>query len=607
MLIITGYQLLSEAKDMPESCQYMRIRLEMEHHRLLDWSQVAGLANTDGGARLSGSLRINRHLLVDVLSAIRTLLDDFGKLNGRYEELRPVEDVDGNIKGQKRKLPMHSSDLDSRATVTKFRKRFPSGTSTVMTKALDFVDKAPQAPKRLRWATFDKGKFEDLLNKLTEFNDFLQGLMDDSQTRALQHTQHQTYMGMLQLHNNIEDLKQLVRALSSSEGSVKARDAAHLYMDQFTLSAAHQKEERQNLARLARFKAFNTSIDQPDEQATLESTRLDIAKFTFSSNGGEALTGKRTHATYDGDKSPETHVWVEWKINETNYYERTPDPRIVTRVQQLVALLRQRNKPKEFRTLHCLGYFYDDGFFNDYEITRFGFVYEHPHEMTTNASAVSLLELFAMGSDDRPSLTDRIGLASRIANCLHYLHSVNWLHKGLRSHNILFFFDSKRMGPDYTQPYVSGFDYARPARSGEMTEKPPENAEHDIYRHPLIHGEGPKEGFKMTFDIYSLGVILFEIAHWSSIDKIIGIKNLSQAPPTVTSRVRENLLHNSKYLADLRYLMGNMYHDVVKACLIGATGFGIAEDSNEATDIVGMQLQTEFYEKVVRILEEMKV
>ena len=240
-----GYQLLSEAKDMPEQYQYLRVRLEMEHHRLLDWSQVGGLLDGNEEAQLRGSLRVNRHLLLDVLTTIRTLLENFRRLNGRYEELRPTNHSgdrrQGNLDASKRA----SLGITAPAPPSKFRDRFPRGTSRVMAKALDLIDHAPQAPQRLRWATFDKSEFEGLLKRLTELNDFLQGLMDDSQSRALQQTQHQTYLEILQLHSSIEDLKQLVRALSTSEASgISRHDVTSVFESNFLLAASQREEKK---------------------------------------------------------------------------------------------------------------------------------------------------------------------------------------------------------------------------------------------------------------------------------------------------------------------------------------------------------------------------
>jgi hypothetical protein len=109
---------------------------------------------------------------------------------------------------------------------------------------------------------------------------------------------------------------------------------------------------------------------------------------------------------------------------------------------------------------------------------RIGFVFEKPsvEGVSPDSRPVSLFEL--LDSSAKPRVTDRIRLAHAVANCLLYLHSVNWLHKGLRSQNVVFFpINVKEKGKpstkiDYSKPYLSGFDFARPARADEMTEIP---------------------------------------------------------------------------------------------------------------------------------------
>jgi len=59
-----------------------------------------------------------------------------------------------------------------------------------------------------------------------------------------------------------------------------------------------------------------------------------------------------------------------------------------------------------------------------------------------------------------------------------------------------------------------------------MTEKPPENAASDLYRHPRVQGTGNREtasagGFKKSYDLYSLGVVLLEIAYWKPLTKYL--------------------------------------------------------------------------------------
>ncbi|KAI9838187.1 MAG: hypothetical protein M1837_002616 [Sclerophora amabilis] len=604
---IKGYQLLGEAMDMPAENKHLRTRLQIEQHRLLNWSQVAGLAD-EQGPRLSTSLQLNRTLLIDILLEIRNLLDNFGKLNGRYDALLPVNDSGGSMRvevggecesHQTSKTPSEGSKSS----------RFPRGTNKIMKLALDTIDNAPSAPKRLRWATFDKEKLTTLLMRLGELNDFMQSLMDENQSKALLQTQHQTYMEILQLHNSVHDLKQLVRALSVSDVNTNQQATNEVSRSPSSVDImTMQRKEKQSLADLARFKEFNADIENSTERTN---TELKRSSFSFDMEQENGTTDRRVDAVFQSPSGVSKHVWVEWKAYVPRPWalDSKPEPNIVDRVQQLTALLRSTHKPEAFRVPRCLGYFDDRFSEGRTPECRFGFVFEKPVGIDPQTQPVSLLELVT--TRDKPSLTDRIALATRIANCILYLHSVNWLHKGLRSHNIVFFFGTG--DPDYHQPYLSGFDYARPARPEEMTEKPPQNAKFDVYRHPFAHGDGPNETtgthnpFKKSYDIYSLGIILVEIAVWRPIDKITGISNLTEARPSDTREIQAILLKEEKYLNRIGADVGDVYRDVVKACLQGAPGFGIAESAKETREEVAAELQQRFTEQVVDRLAGMSL
>src|SRR5882757_6939179 len=137
-----------------------------------------------------------------------------------------------------------------------------------------------------------------------------------------------------------------------------------------------------------------------------------------------------------------------------------------------------------------------------------------------------------------------------------------------------------------------------------MTEKPPENAASDLYRHPRVQGTGNREtasagGFKKSYDLYSLGVVLLEIAYWKPIDQVLGIPNLHEARPSTTIKVRSRLLDEKEgYLKHVRSHLGNTVQGVVKACLEGPPAFGLVEGADERREEIGAELQRQFYEKV---------
>ncbi|KAI9856001.1 MAG: hypothetical protein M1813_009326 [Trichoglossum hirsutum] len=613
---MAGYQLISDANNMPKQYEYLMVRLKTEQHRLLDWARVAGISETD--ETLSKSVaRLNRQLLLDILHQKESLLLSFGKLDARYQKVlkKPLlMDEPPPAYSEKQQLTRRGA----------FQDRFPGLHDALMERALTFVEQTRRYPTKLRWATFDNKKFENLLFKLNEFNNFMKELLDTQQQHVLRQAHQETQLQIVQLNDKVDYLVQIFQSAAAVGHKLRASQGPKIDpIQQFmqTLDTDDEPsppyEDDHNLAKLARFKGLNTAIDRDQLDAKIASNlnlgevlvnpELDPNLFKPVNPGGK-LIHNREEAVYDGQR-----VWVEWKRYD-------PDPRsdkeeppayIAKRVRQLAILLHDEQKPEEFRAPRCLGYFDDPSEVD----TRFGLVFSTPPSTPDSSSPVPLTHLF---QTLKPSLTTRIALARAITDCIRYLHSTNWLHKGLRSHNIIFFASSSKDSSedpsedpstttttttttyDLTNPILAGFDYARPARSEEMTERPPENPEYDIYRHPFTHGDGPLESYKKPFDIYSLGVILVEIANWLPIDRIVGITDLPKAKPDRTRAVQRILLDgDNDYLRSVAFAVGESYRDAVVMCLTGEFGLGLKALKEYKEEVHGARLQTGFYEKVV--------
>ena len=112
-----------------------------------------------------------------------------------------------------------------------------------------------------------------------------------------------------------------------------------------------------------------------------------------------------------------------------------------------------------------------------------------------------------------PTLEDRYKIAYALGLSIAILHTADWLHKSIRSHNVLFATYGDRIA--WQRPYLVGFEFSRPDKPDESSEKPEQSARFNLYRHPLSRGS-PTEAFRKTFDIYSFGVLLLEIGMWRS-------------------------------------------------------------------------------------------
>ena len=170
------------------------------------------------------------------------------------------------------------------------------------------------------------------------------------------------------------------------------------------------------------------------------------------------------------------------------------------------------------------------------------------------------------------------------------LHSANWVHKGFRSNNVLFFkqwnMTSERI--PLSEMHVVGFEYTRVALAGETSiETQPSSTDTEValYQHPSVD-----QGYRKIFDIYSLGVVLFIIALWRPLKT-----KFPRNKPVTGMNAAERKSFLLKSVDILGGEVGAAYRDVVRVCLSG--DFGDDSLENEAL------LPRAFLLKVVNVLE----
>ena len=609
-----AYQLLGDARGVPEQYKYLSVRLKTEQYRLLDWAQVAELAENDERLSLD-----NRQLVHDILHQTTNTLESFGKLDNKYKVLREPSLVDVDVEDDVRALTSGDSSTEA------IRGKFPNLHTGMLSKCLRFRGTTGKFTKQVKFTVFHVEEYKGLLKRLAYFNGIMRSLLNDAQLNRLTEVSRQTSFEIMNLNTKMDNLLRFFAAGNMSFDTVKVEtnlpfNPQGLLRSQSAMIFEEPLENRaEGLANLARVKAVHTGYGQgrgiidPHTAQTLglddsvidpSTTEIERARITFDVEQPKPIIGRqssRSEAVLDEHLDTARRVWIEWKTYEpANAAENEPRPEVLNRVQQLAALLKM-TKPKGFRAPDCLGYFRDLP--KDDVHYRFGFVFAKPtKDKGVNASTkpICLLELF---QKSKPSWTERVALATAIAQSIQYLHSVDWLHKGLRSHNIVFFPDADRGDkPIFSLPYLSGFDYARPYRVGEFTEKPAQDPTCDVYRHPSAHGDKPTEGFKKTFDIYALGILLVELAYWKPIHTIVGIKDLEKARPPETRAIYYKLLMREGYERDKNYLekirgkVGNRYHDAVRACLQGREAL-LEKDADE------MELDRSHEDEIDRDLE----
>ena len=572
---------------MPKTCRHLLVRLQMEKDKLLGWAVLAKISESDDS--LTATMKISRHTIHDAFREMQVLLLDMFKLKQRYslhlvagEDGGRSENIDAEDSLASRKLPEHLTALEERA--------------------VRWFDKTRKCPRRLRWASFDKEKFEELLSAIALLNENMTHFLNSYEREKHYKMQEVTFMQVLQVSNRMDELLELVKTLQAvtvaPEGTASLTDSIR------DRGEAQRQGYEARAVRLTRFRAVNLSINGTrhddgsiGEQPSTQTLGVSLADLQLLPASEPQAPGQeqRSCATLKGEP-----VWIEWRYyqpvfdDEDDGEEETgrPPTTLIIRIAKMAKLLSDSEKPPEFHIPECLGYVQDP-----WEC-RLGFVFKL-QTLTEPAVPTSLRD--QLMTRKKPSLTVRLQIARSIAASIWYLHSTEWLHKGLRSDNILF--TAMAEGP-LSAPVLVGFDYSRPAGLDETTERPTEDPWHELYRHPKPQFDVPREGkngFRKLYDIYSLGVILFELGTWQPVHKVLGIAEDQRPKAAVVKSVQETLLSGDK-LEFLDAEAGWMFSSAVKFCLTGGSD---AEGGGRAPDDATLQLG--FWEQVLARLEDIQI
>lgn len=650
---IKAYQLISEARGFEKDYQFICIRFKTEQYRLLDFASVAQLTEKNETLIFNAS---SRTILHEVLDQQRKMMEEFGRFDDRLQPLaqplilqEPVEtSLSKGISNNHNREPIAS--------------RFPHA-NVLLQKALTIMG---HGKIRLHWAVFDRTKVEELLSRLVASNNFLQELLTTRQVQMLMHREIQTGYQIMQLNNRVDQVYEIVQAgllqigppsTSAVDSGNGSRTMAQLGgLDIANTAKPTESVLVSKLVELGKFKAFATAtaaVDGPENGLAKDfraSVHLPPSEFTadmplqlqqsdITLDENEVEQGDaedinerripgwwhRSQGQGQGDQKPpsRTRIWVEWKRMDPRHVyniDDGPDPNTLRRFRALVRLLREHDQTRHFRAPPCIGYYHDVHEASRASI-RYGLVFKSPPDMAgidPDTPPQSLRELLEDKSFPSPSLTMRVSLMRTIAQAVEKLHSVNWLHKGLRSENIIFFHcqspsDSSTTadGPDIDEPYLTGFDYSRAEDAVSMSSNAPKAISEDLYRHPGVQGGPPREGsrrlgYKKRHDIYSLGVVLSEIAHWKAVEDVLGVEDRSKVKVKDVIGVRSKLL-SKENMDHVRFLVGVAVAEAISACLVGPTAFDLLESDSEEDVEVAAKLQAMFYQVVVNPLLETKI
>ena len=636
------FNFMTALVDMPREYEQYRLQLIIEYNRVLAWGKAAGLVDVPEGGSLGTTLGADGIELVAIVARIQWLLAEFRDFNARYGNELPRTAKDGE-KGDEKTADEQPTDLDVLKEVSslavsyeakKRERRHHRGTNHIR----DFFDKAGRNakeiathPVRVRWVAIDKQGFEALLKDLHVLTERLHELMRNYRAQQIDSIPAKTYREMVLTRNDVEGLKDMLDAVTrlivTSSGTRREREA-HIN-DKILQDLIRLKQiSRTSEAILSQLKRDGTV----DVARSLSELGITVRKFTdsdisevFEWNENDAENPELLHrprgilATgVEGD----IPVWIEWKSLGDVAPNSLKDKESALRTVALAEMLHLP-KPAYLHAPECVGYF------DDRDVSgadRYGWIFKMPEGSDYDTRVVSLHDLLG---DERhkPSLSQRVALASKLCSTVLNLHAVNWLHKGIYSDNVVFHFNAEEgaaqgLGYDPERPVLSGFEFSRP--DGTLTTSRDVDIVWDLYRWPGIQRQRPMErNSKKTYDLYSLGLVLLEIAHWEKLQKLMhlgekakakkGAGEVPKVPLEESKLVRDWLLGikpaapfeaagGPNPLKTLRNLVGDRYWQVVDRCLWahGKKGFGVEELAEQSNDSdVGLSLQEAFTKHVV--------
>lgn len=331
----------------------------------------------------------------------------------------------------------------------------------------------------------------------------------------------------------------------------------------------------------ANIKHINTILAK-DDGSNSRRMLLELSAVEQQQSFGEYSLGR----FHDGGP-----IWVEWrKYGKHNADEQTLKT-LYKRAAGIAELLSQ-DKPEQFRTLKCTGFFHEP------VKAAFGIVFEIPLRVEYDINSlrlVSLDKLIAQTADKYslwPDLDDRFWLASTLAASILQLHTVGWFHKGLNASNIVFF-SKESVGQgrqSVREPFLVGFNHSRPDDPLAFTSGVSDTALRD-YQHPTYIEEG--QGFQPEFDYYSMGIVLLEIGCWQPLSKLM--KRLTGS----YEERRRKLLEER--VPQLKVLMGRDYYEAVRCCLKSDFGDPGPSERNEGAP---KRVLLQFGERVVARLRK---
>lgn len=274
------------------------------------------------------------------------------------------------------------------------------------------------------------------------------------------------------------------------------------------------------------------------------------------------MDGSKILYVVETSRTPESSipVIVEFVVFDPSL-EVTELKLLQERIRQLSELLQTIDRPSTFIFPISTGFLH-------FQRSEFAIIYQPPDFADPYRDTTSLYSVIRRNPRSRavaksqqlwPTLEEKYQLAAAVAEGLLALLSVNWVHKALTSANVVMFHKPGSMNAvEFARPQIMGFGVSRPDKPGDITiDVRSLDTPWSLWQHPDLRAV-PHRRYYRYHDIYSLGMILFEIGMWQDLHYL----SVSDDSPIDFHRRVVNDCHRK-----LAHYVGEAYRDVVLLCI----------------------------------------
>ena len=559
------WQCLAEAKAFGSDMMGLSVQLSMESYRFFAWARVSGALQRNLNSQIDtsslapnptspnfpfsdgSSFRIEAPI-EDAVARVAAILTDVAGIAEKYKQ---PDNASSTLAPGKMKPTSVALGLSSVLHI--FGARHNPGLVSKLVQHREAVTALQDnTPFRLRftfsskpWGQSDKVTLGEKVKELCYWNDKLERLLPDIIRITLGSL---VLPGQILVDENKEILSTLIKASTNQNESVRAH--AMMWKERIEFTELEYTDTPP-------FNKYRRTSSVLDDVAGASPSRCGLSLKVFKEGHNREQKILHYMKTCLLTSAAPSLVTVEWySYRSLNW--TVDDARIATaRIAELVHLSSRADRPKSLSVLEGLCFVEKSD--------SLGLVCQLPGNASPVKQPVSLYSLLRKDPEvvagfRPPTLEQRLQLAQQLTSSVYSLGIVRWFHKDFNCYNIVFFRDNSASANILIDsPHVTGFSISRPDNENQKSLNKDLEAL-AIYLHPSLRVNDPKERprYHRKFEMYSLGLVLFEIGIWNSIDHI--------AKSTLEPEKFKRTVID-RCMKDLAFFVGTKYRDIVLRCL----------------------------------------